>query len=103
MTEIYVNYGRVDDVEMALADANLTIATILDELQDAIQPLRATWAGCSESEYEGVQLRWNDDINGMTACLATYNNVLGEMKINYSQTDGGLALQWQEITLPPAG
>ena len=102
-SEIYVNYGRVDNVGLALADAVNAIQTILDGLQGAIQPLRATWAGVSEDEYEGVQLRWSDDITGMTSALSTYNDVLSQMKINYSQTDNGLALDWQEITAPPAG
>jgi WXG100 family type VII secretion target len=101
-SEIYVNYGRVDNVGLALADAVNAIQTILDGLQGAIQPLRATWAGASEAEYEGVQLRWSDDITGMTAALSTYNDVLSQMKINYSQTDSGLTLDWQEITVPPA-
>jgi WXG100 family type VII secretion target len=101
-SEIYVNYGRVDNVEMALADATMAIATILDELQNAIQPLRATWAGVSETEYEGVQQRFNIDLAEMMGTLGQNNDVLSEMKINYSNTDTGLALQWQDITLPPA-
>ncbi len=55
--DIYVNYGHVDNVEQALNDADNAIQRVLNQLQDVINPLRATWSGVSEDEYIQVQTR----------------------------------------------
>jgi 6 kDa early secretory antigenic target len=96
--EIYVNYGTVSNVGQALADADAAIQRVLGELQDVINPLRASWSGASEAEYVAVQNRWNNDINQMNALLSRYGSTLDEMSVNYGTTDNNLALQWSSIT-----
>ncbi len=96
--EIYVDYGTVGNVGQALADADAAIQRVLIELQDVINPLRASWSGASEAEYTAVQNRWDNDIATMNALLARYSNTLDEMTVNYGTTDNHLALQWTSIT-----
>jgi early secretory antigenic target protein ESAT-6 len=95
--EIYVNYGTVSNVGQALADADGAIQRVLTELQDIINPLRATWSGASEAEYGVVQNRWDNDIAAMNSLLARYGSTLDEMTTNYGATDNNLALQWASI------
>jgi len=95
--DIYVNYGHVDNVEQALNDADNAIQRVLNQLQDVINPLRATWSGVSEDEYIQVQTRWNNDVGDMSNILNKYNATLSEMKINYGNTDNNLALSWASI------
>jgi WXG100 family type VII secretion target len=96
--EIYVNYGTVSNVGQALADADTAIQRVLGELQDVINPLRASWSGASEAEYVAVQNRWNNDIGQMKNLLSRYGGTLDEMSVNYGTTDNNLALQWSSIT-----
>jgi early secretory antigenic target protein ESAT-6 len=96
--QIYVDYGQVGNVEQALQDADNAIQRVLGELQDVINPLRASWSGASEAEYVAVQNRWNNDIGQMNALLAQYSSTLNEMTVNYGSTDNGLALQWSAIS-----
>lgn len=96
--EIYVNYGTVSNVGQALADADNAIQRVLVELQDVINPLRASWSGASEAEYVAVQNRWNNDVGAMNALLSKYGSTLDEMTMNYGTTDNNLALQWASIT-----
>jgi early secretory antigenic target protein ESAT-6 len=96
--EIYVNYGTVNNIGQALADADQAIQRVLTELQDVINPLRASWSGASETEYTAVQNRWNNDIASMNALLSQYGNTLDEMTTNYGTTDNNLAMQWSSIT-----
>ena len=95
--EIYVNYGQVTDVYDALVDADKSIQMVLNELENVINPLRQTWSGASESEYTAVQARWNQDTADMSLLLQRYQSTLDEISINYSNTDGNLAMQWSEI------
>ncbi len=96
--QIYVDYSHVTNVEQALEDADNQIKQVLTDLEDIINPLRASWSGASESEYTTVQNRWNSDLAQMNGLLATYRNTLSEMSINYNSTDNGLAHQWSSIT-----
>ena len=94
---IMVNYGNVSNVGQALADANNAIGRVLQELQDVIRPLQATWSGASQAEYQAIQQRWNADTADMSALLSKYGSTLDEMTINYGTTDNNLALQWSQI------
>jgi WXG100 family type VII secretion target len=96
--QIYVDYGQVNNVYQALEDADNAIQQALAQLQDVINPLRASWSGASEAEYEIVQARWIDDTNQMNSLLGQYRNTLDEMTINYGTTDNKLALSWSSIT-----
>jgi WXG100 family type VII secretion target len=93
-----MNYAQVENVEEALADATRSIGQILEELQTTIGTLQGSWSGASEAEYTACQARWSTDMAQMGAILSTYNTTLGNMKYNTSNTDQGLAMQWQQIT-----
>jgi early secretory antigenic target protein ESAT-6 len=94
---IYVNYGNVGDIHDALVGADQAIQGVLQNLEEAIAPLRASWSGASEQEYIHVQARWNDDIGQMNALLGHFGNTLDEMSTNYGTTDNHIAGQWQSI------
>lgn len=94
---IYVNYGQVTNVEEVLQDGTKQIEALLENLNNAIQPLRATWAGVSDEEYSQVQARWNSDTASMGSILTSYAGTLSNMQYNYSNTDTNLAFQWASI------
>jgi WXG100 family type VII secretion target len=94
---IYVNYGQVTNVEEVLQDGTKQIEALLDNLNQQIQPLRATWAGVSDEEYNQVQARWNNDVGQMSSILVRYAGTLSNMQYNYSNTDSNLAFQWASI------
>jgi early secretory antigenic target protein ESAT-6 len=96
--QIYVDYGNVSNVYQSLEEADSQIQQVLTQLEDVINPLRASWSGASETEYTSVQARWNNDIGQMNALLGTYRNTLDEMTVNYGTTDNNLASQWSSIT-----
>ncbi len=96
--QIYVDYGSVSNVYQALEDADMAIQRVLTQLEDVINPLRASWSGASEAEYTAVQSRWNNDMGQMNALLGAYRNTLDDMTVNYGTTDNHLAFQWSSIT-----
>jgi 6 kDa early secretory antigenic target len=96
--QIYVDYGGVSNVYQALEEADARIQQVLTQLEDVINPLRASWSGASEAEYTAVQARWNSDMGQMNALLGVYRNTLDDMTVNYGTTDNHLAYQWSSIT-----
>jgi WXG100 family type VII secretion target len=97
-SQIYVDYGQVNNVHQALQDADMAIQRVLGQLDEIISPLRASWSGASEAEYTAVQARWNNDVNEMNNLLTRYGSTLDDMTVNYGTTDNHLALQWSAIT-----
>jgi WXG100 family type VII secretion target len=95
---IYVDYNQIDNVQEELAFANQTVSQLLTDLNNDISPLRATWSGASDDEYTMVQNAWNTDLANMNNLLPQYNNVLGEITLNYASTDNNLAAQWAGLT-----
>jgi 6 kDa early secretory antigenic target len=94
---IYVNYSGTSNVVDDLSQADNAIQAVLTNLQDAINPLRATWSGASDDEYTTVQNRWNNDMAQMQAMLPQYSSTLDNMSNNYSSTDNRIAGQWAGI------
>src|ERR1700683_1155537 len=95
--QIYVDYGQVNNVYEALEDADNAIQRVLNQLQDTISTLQGSWSGESESQYQVVQARWNNDMSQMNSTRASSRATLDEMAINYGTTDNDLALQWNAI------
>jgi WXG100 family type VII secretion target len=98
MTEIYVNYSGVENMEEALAQANAAISQILTDLQPTYTALENTWTGTSYNAYVNCQTACTNDMNSMGQILVTYNQTLSNMKENYFNTDRNLALAWEGIT-----
>lgn len=96
--DIYVQYGAVNDVEDVLNDCTNAVGQILDQINSAVQPLIASWEGSSQDAYRQIQQKWNSDTQDMQTVLQKYAPTLDEMKINYSNTDNNLALQWSSIS-----
>jgi WXG100 family type VII secretion target len=98
MTEIYVNYAGVQDMEDALQMADQAIGTILGDLIPTYNALEATWTGSSYNAYAGCQSACNNDMTAMGQILTQYNATLSQMKENYFNTDRNLAIAWEGIT-----
>jgi WXG100 family type VII secretion target len=91
------NDNDADSVQETLLNANEAIQAVLNDLQEVINPLRATWSGASEAEYLQVQARWNSDMRKMYAALAGCSTTPDAMGKNYVLTGNRLALVWSAI------
>jgi WXG100 family type VII secretion target len=96
--DIHVDYGRVNDIEDVLNDCTKAVGQILAEVEQAVQPMMASWQGSSQEAYGQVQHKWQADTSDMQLVLSKYAPTLSEMKVNYGTTDNNLALQWSAIS-----
>jgi early secretory antigenic target protein ESAT-6 len=95
--DIFINYSGVNNVIEDMQSANNAIQGVLNNLQDEIQPLRATWAGTSEDAWVAVQNRWDADMADMNRVLSQASVTLGDMSSNTANTDNNVAAGWQGI------
>jgi WXG100 family type VII secretion target len=101
MTEIFVNYAAVQNVEEALQQADLAIGTLLGDIDNTVQTqLNPTWLGTSAAAYQDCQGRWSADMANMQNILKQYAPTLSQMRENYFNTDHNLAIQWEQLTPP---
>jgi len=93
---IYVNYAGVGNVVDIVQQANNTINSAFDNLENELAPLRATWSGASDQEFTAFSARYNNDYANMQAILPKITQAIGDMSDNYSTTDNRLASQWAQ-------
>ena len=94
MSDIYVNYNSVGAVVDALVQADKSIQGVLNDLQNTIRPLQATWSGASDDEYTTVQNRWNNDMAQMQSMLTQYGQSVNDASDTYNNTDNRIASNW---------
>jgi len=94
---IHVDYGHVTDVYDALVHATEQIKQIIENLENEVKPLEASWIGVSRDEYSGVKVRYTNDTANMSQTLGNSAGTLSEMSYNYQSTDKNLAFSWQDI------
>jgi 6 kDa early secretory antigenic target len=94
MSDIYVNYNSVGAVVDALVQADKSIQGVLNDLQNTIRPLQATWSGASDDEYTSVQNRWNNDMAQMQSMLNQYSQSVNDASDTYNNTDNRIAGNW---------
>jgi WXG100 family type VII secretion target len=97
VTEIYVNYAGVENVEELLQQANQAIVALLENVQGTVSKLQPYWAGPSNDEYQIRQAKWTADMADMQQILVRYNSTLSDLKYNYFTTDRNLAIQWSQL------
>ncbi len=94
---IEVHYADVDNVGEALRAGTASLRTMLDDLEAALAPLRATWSGVAEETYRQAKAEWDAAITRMGEILTRSSGVLEDMKFNYQRTDLNLAHRWADI------
>jgi WXG100 family type VII secretion target len=104
MSEIFINYAGVMNVEEALQAADQAIQTLLGDIDHTVQTqLMPTWLGASADAYTVCQGKWGADMAQMQQTLSAYAPTLSQMRENYFNTDHNLALQWENIAPPGPG
>jgi 6 kDa early secretory antigenic target len=94
---IEVHYNHVDNVGDALDAGTASIQRMLDNLETAIAPLKASWAGSAREQYDVSKRRWDAAVADMHVLLGNSSGVLHDMKHAYQRTDLNLAMRWAEI------
>jgi ESAT-6 family protein len=94
---IHVTYSGVQDVSDALSAGTKAIQALLENLEQAIAPLRSSFQGNAAGEYETRKNKWDADAADMGTILGSATQTLDEMAENYSHTDLTLAFQWADL------
>jgi len=94
---IEVHYNDVDNVGEALHAGTIAIRRMLDDLETAIAPLKASWIGVSRDAYDTAKTQWDAAVTDMNLLLRNCRNTLEDMSYNYKRTDLDLAISWAGI------
>jgi len=97
MADIHVHYEGVDNAGEALGAATKAIESVLGELATTLNQVCNEWYGDSSDQYTTQQTNWNNAAQDMETQLGQNTVNLAAIRANYSNTDAGLALSWQEI------
>ena|ERR1700722_20997974 len=94
---IFVNYSSVQSVEDDLNSLTQQVSSVLTNVENTANSLKANWLGSSQDAYTQLQNKWNSDLADMQNIFSKYGPTLGDMGNNMKSTDNNLANQWSGL------
>lgn len=85
--DISVNYGALATAAADIQNSANQIESRLNELDRALQPLRANWTGEAATAYEAAKARWTAALTDMKTLLAQIGTQVISTSQNYQDTD----------------
>ncbi len=95
--EIVVDYDALTAAEAALTNFQRLIAATLQELNQDLAPLLATWEGNGRDAYLSQQTAWNTASDNLNLTLAAVHAAVGTANLGYQQTDRQIADAWHGL------
>ncbi len=92
---IYVSYPHVNEVQDALWAGTHAIERLLQDLNEGLRPLIASWTGAAQIEYGARKAQWDAAVSDMNVTLANGSSTLDLIVDNLKRADLTLAYQWQ--------
>jgi len=94
MSDLKVNFDG-----LALAAGDITaganqLEQILANMDQSLQPLRASWTGSAAQSYEASKAKWTAAITDMKALLTEIGRAVGTSGEDYQSTDRTNAGRW---------
>ena len=93
--DLTVNYGALGTAAAYIQTAANGIESRLNELDRALQPLRANWSGEAASAYEVAKAKWTTALTDMKALLVQIGTQVNASSYNYQVTDRKAASRFQ--------
>jgi len=95
--QIFVNYQGVNDVSQVLVDATSAIQQMLNEIEQELQPMQASWTGEARDQYAIKKQQWDAAAANMSEILKGGVGTLDDMAHNYNHTDLNIGFRWSQL------
>lgn len=95
--QIYVDYNGLEQVKEDLLAHTRAIQTLLNNLDQELAPLKASWSGDDQYTYQMKQQQWNQALENMATGLTAHSNLLGDIRDSYAHHERNLAQLWSEV------
>ncbi|MER7550331.1 MULTISPECIES: WXG100 family type VII secretion target [Streptomyces] len=91
---IDVQYSTVRNAIEELTQQTKQIITTLNNLEDELKPLIASWEGDDQAMYRGVQAEWDQATKNMALLLGDSGELVQSIHDNHSRDERRSADNW---------
>lgn len=81
------HYGKIDAGGLDLSEVARQLQSILDTMDQDLQPLRAGWSGEAQQSYLRAKEQWSQGMNGLKQVLAEIAALLPEVSGHINRVD----------------
>ncbi|MQL62661.1 WXG100 family type VII secretion target [Streptomyces vinaceus] len=94
---IDVQYSVVRKAVEELTDQTQQIITTLNNLEDELKPLVASWEGADQEMYRQVQMEWDQATKNMAVLLNDNGTLIQSIHDNHSRDERRSADNWGNV------
>ncbi|MEV1048905.1 WXG100 family type VII secretion target [Streptomyces sp. NPDC049916] len=94
---IDVQYSTVRNAIEELTQQTKQIITTLNNLEDELKPLIASWEGDDQAMYRGVQAEWDQATKNMALLLGDSGELVQSIHDNHSRDERRSADNWGSV------
>ncbi|XMA40028.1 WXG100 family type VII secretion target [Streptomyces albogriseolus] len=94
---IDVQYSVVRKAVEELTDQTQQIITTLNNLEDELKPLVASWEGGDQEMYRQVQMQWDQATKNMAVLLNDNGTLIQSIHDNHSRDERRSADNWGNV------
>ncbi|MEV5929303.1 WXG100 family type VII secretion target [Streptomyces cellulosae] len=94
---IDVQYSVVRKVVEELTDQTQQIINALNNLEDELKPLVASWEGADQEMYRQVQMQWDQATKNMATLLNDNGTLIQSIHDNHSRDERRSADNWGNV------
>ena len=94
---IDLQYATVRNAIEELKDQTQLIITALNNLEDELKPLVASWEGSDQEMYRQVQAEWDQATKNMAMLLGDNGELIQSIHDNHSRDERKSADNWGSV------
>ncbi|MFE6161865.1 WXG100 family type VII secretion target [Streptomyces sp. NPDC056486] len=91
---IDLQYPKVQQAIEELMEQTQLIITTLNNLEDELKPLVASWEGADQEKYREVQAEWDQATKNMARLLGDNGELIQSIHDNHSRDERKSADNW---------
>lgn len=94
MSDLKVNFGGLATAAADIQAGAGQIEARLNDLDQSLQPLRASWSGEAAASYEAARATWTAAITDIKVLLADVGRAVDASAQDYQATERSNAARW---------
>jgi early secretory antigenic target protein ESAT-6 len=94
MTEIHVSFEALESGAAGIRANYAKLTATLEELENALKPMLATWNGAAQEAYLTCKQQWDEASLALSQVLSNIGQAVGQANENYQTAEGAALRNW---------
>lgn len=94
MSDLKVNFSALSTASADIGSGANRLEQVLADMDQSLQPLRASWIGEASASYEASKAKWTAAITDMRALLVEIGRAVDSSGQDYQATERTNAQRW---------